>query len=59
MDDDNINFEELLKSKEPTMPIEQNDPLMPQHPFRLIDAGPSNCGKTTILFNALLKGQLQ
>ena len=57
-DDDNINLEELLKSKEPKMPIEQNPPLMPQHPFRLIDAGPSGSGKTTILFNALLKGQL-
>ena len=51
------NLEKLFKEDRPESKI-QNPPLLPQHPFRLIDAGASGSGKTYILFKALIEGEL-
>ena len=55
--DSNVNLEKLFEEEKPENAI-QNPPMLPQHPFRLIDAGASGSGKTYILFKALIEGEL-
>lgn len=45
---------EFVKNSDSILPMKQNDPLLPQHPFRMLITGPSGCGKTTIILNLLL-----
>lgn len=53
-----IDIEKLFEDDTPK-PNVQNAPLMPQHPFRMLVNGGSGCGKTTIVFKALLNGDLK
>ena len=55
--DTNINLDRFFEDDKPISTV-QNPPMMPQHPFRLVDAGSSGSGKTTVLFNALITGNL-
>lgn len=55
--DSSINLDKFFEEEKPKSTV-SNPPLMPQHPFRLVDAGASGSGKTTIIFNALVKGDL-
>jgi len=46
-----IDFSKILKSD---MDIDQNDPLMPQHPFRFLVVGGSGSGKTNMVLNLIM-----
>ena len=51
-----MNLESLIPPSD--LKFEQNDPNLPQHPFRLGVFGPSSSGKTYVLFDLLLQGRI-
>jgi len=46
------NFDDLIKEKHKYI---NDNPLAPQHPYRLLICGPSHSGKTNLAFNIIMK----
>jgi len=53
-----INLDRFFDEEKPENVV-KNPPMYPQHPFRMICAGGSGSGKTTILFNAIITGNIK
>ena len=51
---DIINIDNLKKIKGKKR-YRNKHPLLPQHPFNMLIVGPTNCGKTNMLMNLILK----
>ena len=49
--EDFIDFSALIKSR---LEVDQNDELMPQHPFRMLVVGGSGSGKTNMVMNLIM-----